>query len=84
MIGDSIGSFVKRRLKMESGSNALFLDQYPFLIISLLLLYLAFPHEFFEYLWNTVSILTLIIITPLLHRLVNLFGFKIGKKDVPW
>jgi len=84
MIGDSIGSFIKRRFKMESGSNALFLDQYPFLIISLLLLYLAFPHEFFKYLWNTVSILTLIIITPLLHRLVNVLGFKIGKKDVPW
>lgn len=84
MIGDSIGSFIKRRIKMESGANALFLDQYPFLIISLLLFYISFPYEFLKYLWNPASILTLIIITPLLHRLVNIAGFKIGKKEVPW
>ncbi len=84
MLGDSIGSFIKRRINLESGANALFLDQYPFLIISLLLYYLFFSSEFLKYIWNTFSIVTLIVITPLLHRLVNILGFKIGKKEVPW
>ncbi|MDP8011698.1 MAG: CDP-2,3-bis-(O-geranylgeranyl)-sn-glycerol synthase [Thermoplasmata archaeon] len=84
MLGDSFGSFIKRRIKLESGANALFLDQYPFLIISLLLYFIIFSSSFIKYLWNPVSLITLIVITPLLHRLVNIIGFKIGKKEVPW
>ncbi|MFP3255444.1 MAG: CDP-2,3-bis-(O-geranylgeranyl)-sn-glycerol synthase [Thermoplasmata archaeon] len=84
MIGDCCGSFIKRRLNMESGSNAFLLDQYPFILFSIFLLYLAFPDEFFKYIWNVYSILTLIIYTPLIHRIVNIIGYKIGRKEVPW
>lgn len=84
MLGDSFGSFIKRRLNKESGSNTFLLDQYPFLVISLLFLYLLFPMEFIRYIWNVYAIMTLIIYTPLIHRIVNIVGFKIGKKDVPW
>jgi len=43
----------------------------------------------FEYTW-VVSYITLpilfwiIIITPLLHRAVNIIGYIAGIKDVPW
>ncbi len=84
MIGDATGSFIKRRIGFESGSNAFLLDQYPFLLISLLFLYIFYPIEFFMYVWNLPGIITLIVITPLLHRAVNIIGFRIGKKDVPW
>ncbi|MBD6955027.1 MAG: CDP-2,3-bis-(O-geranylgeranyl)-sn-glycerol synthase [Thermoplasmata archaeon] len=84
MLGDSCGSFIKRRIKKESGSNVFLLDQYPFIIFSLLLLYIFFPKEFFIYVWNIYSILTLIVYTPLIHRVVNIIGYRIGKKEVPW
>ncbi len=84
MIGDATGSFIKRRLGMESGSNAFLLDQYPFLFFSLLFLFIFYPYDFFRYVWNLPGIITLIILTPILHRVVNIIGYKIGKKEVPW
>ena len=30
------------------------------------------------------EILFLLIITPIIHRLVNILGFKLGLKDVPY
>ncbi len=84
MVGDASGSFIKRRLGMESGKNALLLDQYPFLIFALLFLFIFYPYEFLKYVWNLPGIITLIIITPLLHRLVNIIGYRMGKKEVPW
>ncbi|MEM0116722.1 MAG: CDP-2,3-bis-(O-geranylgeranyl)-sn-glycerol synthase [Thermoplasmata archaeon] len=84
MLGDSVGSFIKRRLKIESGSNVLILDQYPFIIISLFLIYIFYQSQFFKIVWNPVAIITLIIYTPLIHRFVNIIGYKLGKKEVPW
>ncbi|MEM3199035.1 MAG: CDP-archaeol synthase, partial [Thermoplasmata archaeon] len=79
-----VGSFIKRRLKIESGSNVLILDQYPFIIISLFLIYIFYQSQFFKIVWNPVAIITLIIYTPLIHRFVNIIGYKLGKKEVPW
>ncbi len=84
MTGDLTGSFIKRRLKMESGAEFIGMDQYPFLIISFLFLYLGNNYFFMHYFFNIIALLTLLIFTPLIHRLVNILGYKIGKKEVPW
>ncbi len=84
MLGDSIGSFIKRRIGIGSGGKAFLLDQLTFVVVAWLLLYIFFPLWFFNHFWKIVPILTIFIITPLLHRAVNILGYKMGKKNVPW
>ena len=84
LIGDSTGSFIKRRFGIERGQKAYLLDQMTFLLVALLFVFIAYPSFFFGYFWNITAILTLFILTPLLHRSVNIIGYKMGYKDVPW
>jgi CDP-2,3-bis-(O-geranylgeranyl)-sn-glycerol synthase len=87
LLGDVLGSFIKRRLKIQRGKKAPVLDQYDFLIGAWLLLIIFKPQWFLEHFiyWpNTLAIITVIILTPFLHRGVNILGYKLGKKDVPW
>ncbi len=84
LAGDAFGSFIKRRLGIGRGGKAFLLDQLTFLIVALLLVLLAFPGFFFEYFWNAPAVVTLFVLTPILHRIVNIIGYRMGKKDVPW
>lgn len=75
--GDLAGSFLKRRIGIESGESAPFLDQLDFAIGGLLLATLV----------ASISIETVIIIllvTPIGHLGVNVLGFLLHKKEVPW
>ena len=87
MIGDSVGSFVKRRLDIGRGAKAPVLDQYNF-VAGAILLVLAFRAGWFldHYLdGNGIYGLVLFLaLVPLLHRGVNIIGYKLGKKNVPW
>jgi CDP-2,3-bis-(O-geranylgeranyl)-sn-glycerol synthase len=87
MAGDLIGSFIKRRINKDQGAKFPVLDQYDFFIFAVILL-LFLQTEWFidnfiedEYLIGFIGI---IIIIPLLHRGLNIIGYKLGKKDVPW
>jgi CDP-2,3-bis-(O-geranylgeranyl)-sn-glycerol synthase len=88
LIGDSLGSFVKRRtgLKREGdiSSKAPILDTLPFAILIFVFAYAFFPNQIIvdESLKN--SIIGLIIITPIIHRTFNIFGHKVGLKNVPY
>lgn len=87
LFGDLLGSFVKRRFKIKRGGKAPGLDQYDFLIGAWLLVLIFKSQWFLEHFvyWpDTLAIITVIILTPFLHRGVNILGYKIGKKDVPW
>jgi len=84
LMGDSAGSFIKRRMGIGRGQKAYFLDQMTFLIVALFLVAAAYPSFFMRYFWNAAALITLFIITPILHRVVNIIGYKIGYKDVPW
>ncbi len=84
IFGDSVGSFTKRRLGIRSGGRAFLMDQLMFVIISWLFLYFLFPRWFFGHFWNVVSVGTVFIITPVIHRGVNILAYKTGYKDVPW
>jgi CDP-2,3-bis-(O-geranylgeranyl)-sn-glycerol synthase len=33
---------------------------------------------------NIVGIVTVIVVTPPIHRAVNIIGFRMKKKEVPW
>jgi len=83
MLGDLLGSFIKRRVGVKRGAPFPLLDQLDFVVGAWLLLLLFARGWFIEtFTWDII--LAVVIITPLLHRFVNYIGFKIGKKSVPW
>ncbi len=87
MMGDLLGSWLKRRMGKKKGSKFPIMDQYD-LLIGALLFIIIFQFSWFEahflegeHIYGLVFILVLI---PLLHRATNIIGFKMGKKEVPW
>jgi CDP-2,3-bis-(O-geranylgeranyl)-sn-glycerol synthase len=83
LLGDLVKSFFKRRLGMERGESWFIADQYDFAAGALLLTLMVAPDWLLANLTLPVFIIILII-TPLLHRLVNIIGYYSGVKDVPW
>ncbi len=86
LLGDLVGAFLKRRMHKARGAKAPVLDQYDF-VVGALLLSLAIPW------WSVVrlfsgdallGLLAIILITPALHRAVNVIGYRIGQKREPW
>ncbi|MCL2711660.1 MAG: CDP-2,3-bis-(O-geranylgeranyl)-sn-glycerol synthase [Methanomassiliicoccaceae archaeon] len=87
LLGDLMGSFIKRRLGIERGKKAPILDQYDFLIGAFLLTSLFYPQWIYStYIegYNILALVFLLIVTLLLHRVMNIIGYKAGLKDVPW
>ncbi|MEE9237361.1 MAG: CDP-2,3-bis-(O-geranylgeranyl)-sn-glycerol synthase [Thermoplasmata archaeon] len=87
LLGDVLGSFLKRRMGMDKGSRAPVLDQYDFVLGALVLTAVIFPSwVMFHYVLGEAvfGLILIIVITPILHRTVNIIGYKIGKKEVPW
>jgi len=87
LLGDVAGSVVKRRMGIGRGRKAPFLDQFTFLAGSILLVLIFFPSWFIENFIqgeHIIALITILIATPLLHRGVNIIGYKMGKKQVPW
>jgi len=77
VLGDMIGSFIKRRMGKNRGTNLFLLDSLDFVIISLL-----FLNFFFEL--TTWNVIILLISTPILHRVFNIAGYKLKFKKEPW
>ncbi len=84
LTGDAVGSFIKRRLNIKRGQSAFLLDQWPFVLVSFLFLYLTFPGFFMEFYGNIIGAATILIVTPPLHRAINIIGYRMHRKDVPW
>jgi len=87
LLGDLCGAFIKRRLGMERGAKAPVLDQYNFIAGAVLVSFALFPDWFIGAFIDgehIISLLSVLIITPLLHRGVNIIGYKKGLKKVPW
>ncbi len=78
IVGDLIGSFIKRRIGVREGVSVAILDQYSFFVVALIL---AFP---FGGLPNVVGLVVLIVLTGLLHRGTNVLAHKAKIKQVPW
>ena len=88
LVGDSVGSFFKRRrgLKREGdvSSKAPLLDTLPFAIICFIFGLVLFPNQLYGS-WQLIpSMVWLLILTPIIHRSVNVLGYKLGLKSVPY
>ncbi len=77
LVGDLIGSFIKRRLLIARGRPAPLLDQLDFLIMAMLLGALITPIH-----W--ILAIFLLIVTPVLHLLANVIGYLLRLKQEPW
>lgn len=75
--GDLIKSFFKRRIKIAPGQPWFPFDQLDFVIFTFLFLW-----PFFLPPWQVI--LTIFIITPLLHFLTNVLGYFFKVKKVWW
>lgn len=87
LFGDMAGAFVKRRLGLERGAKANGLDQYDFVVGAMLLVMALFPSWFLAtYVEGNglLALVVLIAVVPLIHRLVNIIGFRKGLKKEPW
>lgn len=86
LLGDLVAAFIKRRRHKPRGAKAPGLDQYDFvaggLLVSLLAAGWSVPRFFSGDAWY--GLLAIILITPVLHRGVNILGYRLGKKHEPW
>ncbi len=75
--GDTIKSFFKRRLGIKPGAPFFPFDQLDFIIGALIFLWPVYSLP-----WP--NILTILIITPVLHLLVNTIAYLLKLKKVWW
>lgn len=75
LIGDAAGSFIKRRIKIERGRPAPFLDQLDFVVGALVLvsLLVTIPLD---------MIVLILFYTVILHLSANIIAYLLGLKDV--
>jgi len=83
LLGDLVKSFFKRRLGKDQGEKWPVADMYDLVAGSLLLLLSVDPA------WTLANVtlpvlLFILILTPILHRSVNIIGFLFRVKEVPW
>lgn len=83
MLGDLAASFIKRRMGMERGAAFILVDQIDFVLGCWALTLLISPSWFLANFTLPVIIIVLIV-TPVLHRLTNIIGYRIGAKREPW
>ena len=87
MLGDLGGAFIKRRLGIARGEKAPVLDQYDFVMGAFILSFIVDADWFIDNLISGgrwIGLILFLIIVPILHRLFNILGYKMGKKNVPW
>ncbi len=77
MVGDSFGSFIKRRFSVSEGEPFIF-DGVLFMIFSL------FFVELFYDIFSFEEIVIIILLTQLLHSLFNKLAYHLNWKNVPW
>jgi len=77
LVGDAVASFVKRRFRLPRGADVPLMDQWNF-VIGLL----VFSFWLIEI--NIYMILIMLLITPVIHRLANIFAYKLKIKREPW
>lgn len=75
LLGDAIGSFLKRRLGIGRGKPAPILDQLDFLIVALILV--SFVVEL-----SWLFVIIAIVLTLIIHLIANTGAYLLGLKDV--
>lgn len=75
LLGDALGSFLKRRLGIGRGKPAPFLDQLDFIIVALIMVSPAVE-------LNLICVVLALILTLIIHLLTNTCAYLLGLKDV--
>jgi len=83
LLGDMGKSFIKRRLGKNRGDAWPIADQYD-LVIGALVLMLIFNASWLFANVTLPVLIAILILTPVLHRVVNIIGFKLKIKKEPW
>ncbi len=83
LLGDIVKSFFKRRLGFERGEGLPLVDQLDFVAGAWVLAYILDPQWFTEN-FTFWIIITVLILTPVLHRATNIIGYHIKVKKEPW
>lgn len=85
LLGDIVKSFFKRRIGFVRGAELPIIDQLDFVAGAWLLTYIFDPVWFNTYFISSPWIIvTIVVLTPILHRLTNIFGYNIKLKKEPW
>ncbi|MHA2378594.1 MAG: CDP-2,3-bis-(O-geranylgeranyl)-sn-glycerol synthase [Candidatus Thorarchaeota archaeon] len=77
LIGDLFGSFLKRRVNVQSGAPSPILDQLGFIIMALMFAYPLLQPD-------SAYVAILIVMTLGIHWLSNTLGYLVGLKENPW
>jgi len=83
MMGDILASFFKRRVGLARGAPLFLIDQLDFVFGCWVLTFLLAP-GWFEQNFTILIMIIVLIVTPLLHRVTNIIGYKIKAKKEPW
>jgi CDP-2,3-bis-(O-geranylgeranyl)-sn-glycerol synthase len=77
LIGDAVGSFIKRRMNIPSGGPLIVMDQLGFVVFGLAFARIVFPFE-------GIYWLIIIPLTFVVHFASNALSYTLGLKDVWW
>ncbi|MBD3186942.1 CDP-archaeol synthase [Candidatus Bathyarchaeota archaeon] len=83
ILGDMMGSFIKRRMHVNRGESLPLLDQLDFIIGVILFSLVSHGIGASLIQVSPLYLVPIIILTPLIHLAVNRVAFKTGIKDVP-
>jgi len=83
LLGDVCKSFLKRRLGKERGAKWPIADMYDLVAGALLMVLIFDPEWLFSNMTLLIFVLILIL-TPILHRGINIIGYHFRVKEVPW
>lgn len=75
LIGDAIGSFIKRRLNFERGKAVPLLDQLDFVVVALI--FVSFVVDI-----NLHMVICILILSVFFHLGANMLAYAINLKDV--
>jgi CDP-2,3-bis-(O-geranylgeranyl)-sn-glycerol synthase len=77
LMGDLLGSFIKRRMNLKSGARLLVSDQLDFMLMALLFSLPVQPPTL------TYAIIIIVLTAPI-HLMVNIMAYLLRLKKTPW
>lgn len=83
MLGDIVAAFFKRRMGLQRGAPLFIIDQLDFVVGAWIFVMLVAP-DWFNLNFTSNIMLIILIMTPILHRVSNIIGYKMGAKREPW
>tara|TARA_B100000965_G_scaffold397116_1_gene413104 strand:+ start:1125 stop:1715 length:591 start_codon:yes stop_codon:yes gene_type:complete len=85
LLGDMTASYYKRRQNLKRGDKFALLDMYDFIFMSLIMCFIFQRNWLLSWILDGwTPLFTILLLTPFLHRGVNIIGYNIGIKNEPW